>query len=103
MFDKGIFGGLFDFDHNGKMDSFEKAAELVTLAHLVNESNKEKANTSGSASSQYSSEDHSDNVDDVLGDAGLDRFDLELMDDNERTEALEDAGLDPDDFDFSSF
>lgn len=30
---------------------------------------------------------------------GLDRLDLELMDEYERREALEDAGLDPDDFD----
>jgi hypothetical protein len=32
--------------------------------------------------------------------AGLDRVDLEMMDENERREALEDAGLDPDDFNF---
>lgn len=35
-----------------------------------------------------------------MNDAGLDLFDLELMDDDERAEVLEDAGLDPDDFDF---
>lgn len=103
MFDKGLFGGLLDFDHNGKMDSFEKAAEIVTFAHLVNELDKEKADTSGSAINEYLYEDQSDDIDAALSDAGLDRFDLELMDDNERTEALEDAGLDPDDFDFSSF
>ncbi len=27
-------------------------------------------------------------------------FDLEMMDEDERREALEDAGLDPDDYDF---
>lgn len=32
--------------------------------------------------------------------AGLDKDDLELMDADERREALEDAGLDPDDYDF---
>ena len=32
--------------------------------------------------------------------AGIDRFDLEFMDEDERREVLEDAGLDPDDFDF---
>ncbi|MCR4763144.1 MAG: hypothetical protein K5696_06410 [Lachnospiraceae bacterium] len=31
--------------------------------------------------------------------AGIDRSDLELMDPEERAEVLEDAGLDPDDFD----
>ena len=32
--------------------------------------------------------------------AGLDVTDLEYMDADERREALEDAGLDPDDYDF---
>ena len=31
--------------------------------------------------------------------AGLDRDELEFMDTDERREALEDAGFDPDDFD----
>lgn len=35
-----------------------------------------------------------------MNDAGLDLFDLELMDDDERAEVIEDAGLDPDDFEF---
>lgn len=33
-----------------------------------------------------------------LEDAGIDPFDFELMDDDEKREALEDAGLDPFDF-----
>ena len=33
-------------------------------------------------------------------DAGLDRDELEFMDEDERREALEDAGLNPEDFDF---
>jgi hypothetical protein len=32
--------------------------------------------------------------------AGLDVDELELMDPDERAEALEEAGLDPDDYDF---
>ena len=32
--------------------------------------------------------------------AGLDADELEYMDEDERREALEDAGLDPDDYDF---
>jgi hypothetical protein len=35
---------------------------------------------------------------DKLSIFGLDRFDLEMMDEDERREALEDAGLDPDDY-----
>lgn len=85
MFDKGLFGGLFDLDRDGKTDSFEKAAELAAFMHIVNESENE---------------DENDEAEEFLADAGLDLSDLELMDDDERTEALEDAGLDPDDFDF---
>lgn len=28
MFDKGFFGGLFDFNGDGKLDTFEKAADF---------------------------------------------------------------------------
>ena len=35
-----------------------------------------------------------------LSDVGLDVSELEYMSDYERREAIEDAGLDPDDFDF---
>ena len=45
-------------------------------------------------------DDSSDDFDDELEMAGLDRTELEFMDEDERREALEDAGLDPDDFDF---
>ena len=87
--------------NDGKMDSFEKTAEFATFMHIVNESEKEETDTSGtSINSTYHSEDYNDDVEDVLNDAGLDLFDLELMDDDERAEVLEDAGLDPDDFDF---
>ena len=74
MFDKGIFGGALDFNRDGKMDMFERAAEF----NFISEMNK----------------------DSKLADAGLDRDELEFMDEDERIEALEDAGLDPDDFDF---
>ena len=46
------------------------------------------------------SDDEVDDSDDELEMAGLDRSELEFMDEDERREALEDAGLDPDDFDF---
>ena len=52
----GLFNGLFDFDHDGKLDSFEQAAEFSAFESM--------------------------------------------MDEDERREALEDAGLDEDDEDF---
>lgn len=39
-------------------------------------------------------------LEDELSLAGLDATELEYMDADERREALEDAGLDPDDYDF---
>lgn len=54
--DHGFFGMAFDFDRDGHLDNFERAADFAMF--------------------------------------------MNAMDDWERREALEDAGLDPDDFDF---
>lgn len=43
---------------------------------------------------------HDDDEIDTFADAGLDYDELEFMDPDERREVLEDAGLDPDGFDF---
>lgn len=75
---KGIFGGLFDFNHDGKMSVFESAVELAVLDDMLKE---DEAKTDFEMS-------------------GLDADELEFMDADERREALEDAGLDPDDYDF---
>lgn len=45
-------------------------------------------------------EDDADDVEYCLALEGVDIDDLEDMDEDERREVLEDAGLDPDDFDF---
>lgn len=74
----GLFGNLFDFNHDGKMSTMEKAAEFATFASIMDNQEKE----------------------DELELAGLDSDELELMDEDERREAIEDAGFDPDDFDF---
>ncbi len=73
----GLFGDLFDFDGDGKMDAFEKAAEFGAFMNMVDSCQK-----------------------DELTSAGLDIDELDLMDDDERREVIEDAGLDPDDYDF---
>ena len=57
----GIFGGMFDFDRDGELNAFERAAELQFLDEITK-----------------------------------DDFDEEDDEFNE----LEDAGLDPDDYDF---
>ena len=34
MFDKGFFGGLFDFNGYGKLDTLEKAADFSVFMNL---------------------------------------------------------------------
>jgi hypothetical protein len=75
---KGIFGDMFDFNHDGEIDSFERAVEFSFLDEITREENSQ--------------------TDFEL--SGLDADELELMDADERREALEDAGLDPEDYDF---
>lgn len=75
------FEKMFDFNNDGHLDSFERAAEFQFMDEMMQEESE-------------------DNEQDVFGDAGLDYDELEMMDPEERREVLEDAGLDPDDFDF---
>lgn len=96
MFDKGLFGGMFDFNGDGKPDSFEKAAEFSFFMEMMSESKKSTDNTSNVSSDSFNSAD----IEDALDDAEIDMLDFELMDDDERAEALADAGYDIDDFDF---
>ena len=71
----GLFGNLFDFNGDGKLDSFEKAAEFDMLMQMIDSEKN-----------------------DELTSAGLDPDELENMSYLERREALESAGLDPDDY-----
>ena len=73
----GFFGNMFDFNHDGELDDFERVADFAMFTSLMEE--EEKAE---------------------LEMLGLDPDELELMDADERRAALEDAGLDPDDYDF---
>ena len=83
--DKGFFGGLFDFNHDGELDPMERAMDFMAFDEMMKDSDG-------------SSEDE-DLVDEIES-AGLDYDELSFMDEDERREALEDAGLDPDDYDF---
>lgn len=96
MFDKGLFGNLFDFNGDGKLDSFEKAAEFATFIELISESEKSTPNTADDSSNIFDTTE----LEDALDDAGIDMLDFELMNDDERAGALADAGYDIDDFDF---
>ena len=100
MFDKGFFGGLFDFNGDGKLDGFERAADFAAFHQMMSESEKEEAKSKVTSFGSTDFEDEEDMIVSELEAAGFDMDDLEFMDDDERIEALEDAGLDPDDFDF---
>ena len=77
----GLFGSLFDFNNDSKLDTFEQAAEFATFASVMGVDETEEKKTE-------------------LEMSGLDINELEFMDSDERREALDGAGLDPDDYDF---
>ncbi len=83
-FDKMFGHSAFDFNHDGKID----AAEWAFLDDTI--FNEDSADSSDDF--------YEDELEDELESAGLSREELEFMDEDERREALEDAGLDPDDF-----
>lgn len=76
---KGIFGNLFDLNHDGKMSSLENAMELNFLDEMLRVDDEVKSE---------------------LELSGLDLDELEFMDADERRKTLQDAGLDPDEYDF---
>ena len=85
--DKGFFGGLFDFNHDGELDPMERAMDFMAFDEMMKETDA-------------SSDDEDEDLVDEIESAGLDYDELSFMDEDERREALEDAGLDLDDYDF---
>lgn len=83
-----------DFNKDGEVD----AAEEFMGMEMLCSSREEHEALFGDAGDF--DDDSSDDFDDELEMTGLDRDELEFMDEDERREALEDAGLDPDDFEF---
>lgn len=78
---------MFGFNNDGQLDSLEKAAQFQFADHMLHGEMK---------SDPFADDDETD----VFADAGLDYEELEFMDPKERREVLEDAGLNPDEFDF---
>ncbi len=83
-----------DFNRDGHVD----AAEAYFGMEMLCSSREEHKALFGDAG-DFGEEEEMD-FDDELEMAGLDRDELEFMDEDERREVLEDAGLDPDDYDF---
>ena len=76
------FGGLFDVDGDGSLDAGEAALGLMMMDETLTDEGAEAEDSELELMTGYS------------------RDDLELMDSEERAEILEEAGFDPDDFDF---
>ena len=89
----GFFDPLFDFNGDGKEDFDETMIGMQMTAS----SRKEAIELTGD-DTFYTGVDTVEDVQDELTNVGLDYYDLAEMDEDERREALEDAGLDPDDY-----
>ena len=40
--DKGFFGSMFDFNGDGKLDSFERAADFAAFVNLTSENEEQE-------------------------------------------------------------
>ena len=78
------FDDIFDFDGDGHLDAFERDEQFQFVYGMMK---PEEA-------------DSFDDEADIFAEAGLDYDELEFMDPGDRREVLEDAGLDPNEFDF---
>ena len=78
------FDKMFDFNRDGRLNAFERDAQFQFI-----DEKRGKSDLFGD-----------DNETDVFAEAGLDYDELEFMDPKERREVLEEAGLNPDEFDF---
>lgn len=86
----GFFDGpLFDFNGDGKTDMFETFVEMQMMA----ESRRKAIDLTGNDTFYLGTDEIEE-----LEEASLDHDELDMMDEDERREALEDAGLDSDEF-----
>lgn len=88
---------LFDYNGDGKVDGFETYVGLQIMA-----SSRQEAIALTGDDAFYTRRDDLEKDDELIDElemAGLDLDEIADMDADERREALEDAGLDPDDYD----
>ncbi|MCR4903828.1 MAG: hypothetical protein K6A23_13285 [Butyrivibrio sp.] len=75
---------MFDLNGDGKIDPSEEALEFMYFDEIMKEQNKEEKT--------YGPEQ----LEDIEMVTGYSKLDLDFMDEDERNEILEDAGIDPD-------
>ena len=83
-------------DLNG--DGVIDGSEEMFADEMICTSREEHMSLFGNADGFDDEEAEEEATDDLIV-AGIDPYDFDLMDENEKREALEDAGLDPDDYD----
>ena len=79
------FDKMFDFNRDGRLNALERAAQFQFMDEMLK----------GRETDLFD-----DDEQDVFVEAGLDYDELEFMDPEKTREVLEDAGFDPDEFDF---
>ncbi|QFJ55273.1 hypothetical protein [Pseudobutyrivibrio xylanivorans] len=84
---------LFDFNGDGQTDFMEWSIGMQMTAS----SRQEAIDLTGDDTFYLGTDSLEDEDEDDLELYGLDRDELDMMDEDERREALEEAGLDPDD------
>jgi hypothetical protein len=99
MFEGGIFGDLFDLNGDGKMDAGEMALEFMVIDEITKGEDDVDEDTPFDTGCCDFYGDDDDELTIALEAAGLDKYALELMDEEERAEILKDHGLDPNDYD----
>lgn len=90
---------LFDFNGDGKTDFMEWSIGMQMTAGSRQEAIDLTGDDTFYLGSDTLDEEEVEDFEDELSFYGLDRDELDLMDEDERREALEEAGLDPDDYD----
>lgn len=78
------FESWLDLNGDGEVDLMEQEFAFEVFSSCTSDSSDE--------------ENDEEDADELLASVGLDRYDLEAMEEEERREALEDAGIDPDDW-----
>lgn len=106
-----LFGDKFDLNHDGKLSAAEHMMDFSVFNYWATDEDDDGASRKRSSESYFDDDDIDDYEDDddvkdnnevaeALEDAGIDLDEFESMTFREQCEALEDAGLDPDEHRF---